>query len=375
MTIQDIKKDLITLGLGDNTDLALLVYLAAAIRGILQKISILVTGPSGAGKSYLVKTVLDLFPKEDIIAVSKMTPAALVRYGDLSDKVLFVYEKFRDELFAQYIRELISEGEVIYPTANELYHLKGPITLIETTVNPYIVGIENKSRCFVVSVNTSEKVRNSILERQKALRTLEGLPINTEAGQIQSKHRGFHKSLDKTLSVVIPFAKRIKFASLSQHASRILERIMNIITAIAFIEQANRPVKESSGHRYVEAIENDYKTAKEILCAIPIDDSESVLPEDTIEFTEILRRHREFLSQLGRFTRAHIFDIIGKSHYPHKSSKIVIKHLSILSQIGYIDEVPVRGLKNRCEYSFGRLFPSGSSGKLSNNCYETLSLL
>lgn len=374
MLIQNIKKDLIALGLGDNIYLALLIYLAAAVRHTAQKISILVTGPSGAGKSYLVKTVLDLFPREDIIAVSKMTPAALVRYGDLSGKVLLVYEKFKDELFAQYIRELISEGEVIYSTANELHHLKGPTTLIETTANPYIVGVENKSRCFVVSVNTDKKVRQSILERQKSMRTLEGFHMNIEMNTIQTYHRKFHQNLDRSLLVVIPFAKRIKFISLSQHTSRILDRILNVISAVAFVEQGNRAVKELSGYRYIEATESDFNTAKEILQALPIDETESVLPEDTIEFTEILRHHRETLSQSGGFTRSHVFDIIEKSYYPHKSDKVVIKHLSILSRIGYIDEKPIRGLKNRCEYSFGSLFPATSSGRMSNNCYETLSL-
>ncbi len=380
MIIQDLKKDLIEAGLGDNINLALLIYLAASVRVMPQKISILVTGPAGAGKSFLVESVLKLIPEEDILAASKMTPVALVRQGDLSKKILYIYERVKDAQLEQYTRELISEGEVLYFTAktggagvNE-YRLKGPTTFIQTTVNPNIVGIENKSRCFVVDINTSEEARRNIHERQKTLRTIEGSHnIRTMSG-IQRRHKEFQKRLDASIDVWIPYAERIRFHSFVQHSSRILSRILNVITAIAFLEQSSRQVKEEGGRKYIEAVEDDFNTARDILQALPIDESESVLPDDTLAFTEILRHYREALSRSGRFTRSHIFDIIEKSHYPHKSSKVVIKHLSILSQIGYIDEMPVRGLKNRCEYSFGTRFPVPASDKLSSNCYETLSL-
>ncbi len=381
MIIQDLKKDLIEAGLGDNINLALLIYLAASVRATPQKISILVTGPAGAGKSFLVESVLTFIPEEAILAASKMTPIALVRQGDLSNKILYIYERVKDAQFEQYTRELISEGEVLYFTAkaggagvNE-YRLKGPTTFIQTTVNPNIVGIENKSRCFVVDINTSEEARRNIHERQKILRTIEGLHnIRTMSG-IQRRHKEFQKSLDASIDVWIPYAKRIRFHSFVQHSSRILSRILNVIAAIAFLEQGNRQIREEDGRRYIEAIEDDFNIARDMLQALPIDESESVLPEDTIGFTENLRQHREILSQSGGFTRAHIFDIIRKSYFPHKSDKVVIKHLSILTQIGYIDQKPTRELKNRCNYSLGESFPLASSGRLLNNCYETLSLV
>lgn len=374
MKIHEIKEDLLKLGLGDNIDLALLIYLAVSMRKTERKISVLVTGPSGAGKSYLVKTIMELFPRDDIITISRMTPAALVRYGDLSNKVLFIYEKFKDELFAQYIRELISEGEVIYTTANEQHRLQGPTTLIETTVHPQMITIENKSRCFVVEINISEGARHNILERQKELRTINGLLGDKEIKDIQNKHKDFQKNLDPSIIVVIPYAKRIKLQSFAQHASRILDRILNTISAITFLEQDRRQIKESSCHRYIEANENDFYIAKEILQKLPIDETESVLPDDTVKFIETLRAHREKLYQLGTFTRGHVFDIINNSNYPHKSSKVVIKHLSILNQIGFIDERPVRGLKNRCEYTLSRTFSALLRQRLLRNCYATLSL-
>ena len=374
MTLRDVINDLVSLGLGDNLDLAVLIYLAVTMRKAERKISVLVTGPSGAGKSYLAKKVIDLFPQEDIIAMSRVTPAALVRYGDLSSKVLFIYEKFKDELLAQYIRGLITEGEVIYNTANELHRLQGPTTLVETTVNSNIIGIENKSRCFVVGINASGEARSNILERQKELRTIKTLSNNNEIEDIQRKHREFQGNLDPSITVIIPYAKRIRLHTLAQHAPRILERVLNVITAIGFLEQGNREIKELNGYRYVEAEENDFCIAKEILQKLPIDETESILPEDTVKFIETLKNHREQLYQHGTFTRGHIFDIISGSNYPYKSSKVVIKHLSTLNQIGFIDERPVRGLKNRCEYTLSKTFSALLTERSPRNCYTTLSL-
>ncbi|NQU73267.1 MAG: hypothetical protein HQ547_00965 [Candidatus Omnitrophica bacterium] len=374
MTIRDIKEDLIGLGLGGNVDLATLLYLSLTMRKAERKISMLITGPSSAGKSYLADTVINLFPQEDIIKVSRVTPAALVKYGDLSRKVLFVYEKFKDELFAQYIRGLISEGEVIHATANELCRLQGPTTLVETTANPNIIGIENKSRCFVVGINTSEEARSNILERQKELRTIRAFPLNKETEDTQRGHKEFQENLDPTIDVIIPYAKRIKLHTLAQHAPRILERVLNVITAIGFLEQGKREVKELNGHRYIEAEETDFYIAKEILQKLPIDETESILPEDTVKFIETLRAHRNKLYELGTFTRGHLFDIINKSDYPHRSSKVVIKHLSVLNQIGFIDERPVRGLKNRCEYTLNKAFTVLLTQRSPQNCYATLSL-
>lgn len=374
MNIQELKNDLQQLGLNDNLNLAALLYLAEMMRKTKYKISILITGPAGAGKSFLVKAVTDLIPAEDLLVISKMTPAALVRCQDLSGKVVYRYENSEGEQFAQYIRQLISEGEVIYPTANMEYRLKGPTTFIETTTNPNVVGIENKSRYFVVGINTSTEARRNIFEIQKELRTVRGFQTNAVMAGIQRKHKEFQKNLDPSIEVVISFAKEIAFRSYAQHGSRILDRVLNVISAIAFLQQGERNIIEAEGHRYIEATEDDFYTAKTILQELPIDESEAVVPEETIAFIEILRCHREKLNQLSTFTRGHIFDIVSNSDYPHKSMKVVIKQLAILSEIGYIDIHPVRGLKNRCEYKFGVAFPTLPSEKLLRNCYATLSL-
>jgi len=373
MKISKLRNDLVSLGLGNNLDLAALLYLAATVRKTKYKISVLITGPAGLGKSYLAKKVLDLFPPEDILSRSRITPASLVRQGDLSGKILFIYEKYKDPQFAQYIRELISEGEVTYSTANTEYVLRGPTTLIETTVNSEIFGIENRSRCFVAGLNTSQEVREDILCRQKSLRTAKGFVSERTAKSLQDEHCVFQKNLNHNLAVSIPFAEQIKFCASPYHAPRIMDRILNLISAIAFLNQDQRNKEADGETKYIEATCDDFYEAKQILTGVHIDEDEAALTRDLVEFIDFLRQHKGELKQNGSFTRSQVKAVAVESSR-FKNYNVTAKYFKKLSALGFINELAVRGLKNRIDYSFTNDFPVGAVDNLLANCYSTLSL-
>ncbi|HAZ10800.1 MAG TPA: hypothetical protein DCY56_06825 [Candidatus Omnitrophica bacterium] len=373
MKIQELKEDLKILGVGDNLNLALLLYLAATVRKTRYKISVLVSGPAGLGKSHLAKTVLDLFPSEDILFRSRITPASLVRQGDLSDKILFIYEKYEDPQFAQYIRELISEGEVTYSTANEEHVLKGPTTLIETTVNSEIFGIENRSRCFVAGINTSQEAREGILCRQKLLRTVKGFISERATKCLQDKHRTFQKNLNHNLAVGIPFAEQIKLGASPYHAPRIMERTLNLISSITFLNQNQRTVETDGETRYIGAVHDDFYEAKQILTSVHIDEDDASLTRDLVEFIVFLREHKRELFQNRTFTRNQVTAVATEGSR-FKNYNVTAKYFKKLSALGFLNELPVRGLKNRIDYSFTDDFPIGSADNLLANCYSTLSL-
>lgn len=373
MKIQELREDLTALGLGDNLDLAVLLYLAATVRKTEHKIPVLITGPAGLGKSHLAKTVLDLFPPEDILILSRITPASLVRQGDLSSKILFIYEKYKDQQLAQYVRELISEGEVTYSTVNGEYVLRGPTTLIETTVNPEIFGIENRSRCFVTGLNTSQEARENILCMQKTLRTAKGFTSERTAKSLQDKHRVFQKNLNHNLAVSIPFAEQIKFCSSSYHAPRIMDRILNFISAIAFLDQNQRAVEIDGEIRHLEATRDDFYEAKQILTSVHINEDEAALTSDFVEFIDFLRKHKGELKQNGKFTRKQIQTFAAEGSR-FKNYNVTAKYFKDLSALGFINELSVRGARNRIDYSLTDDFPVGSVENLLANCYSTLSL-
>jgi len=373
MKIQKLKEDLINLGLKDNLNLALLLYLSATVSKTRYKISVLVNGPAGLGKSHLAKTVLDLFPSEDIITNSRMTPASLVRHGDLRKKILYIYEKFIDPQFAQYIRELLTEGEVVYSTAKGEHRLLGPTTVIETTVNSEIFGIENRSRCFVAGINRSQDAIDNIFRRQKMLMTIKGLETEQAFKFLQDEHHNFQRKLDYSLRVIIPFGEDIQLTSRVYHSPRIVTRIRHLISAIAFLNQEERSIEGSGEFKYIEANRDDFNEAKQILTDVPLEEDDVILPRDVIEFIEALRRNRPALSQNTTFSRNKAMEVLHDKSQFH-SYKVITKYLKILASLGFIDVSALPGLRNQIGYSFSEEFPIGSSENLAKNCYSTLSL-
>ncbi|MFH1422938.1 MAG: hypothetical protein ABIH42_09545 [Planctomycetota bacterium] len=372
MKINEIKNDLEILGLKDNIYLGLLLYLSMSVRKASHKISVLVTGPAGVGKSYIAKTVLDLAPEEDVIAISRMTPAALVRQGDLSKKILYVYEKFGDEQFAQYIRELISEKKVIYETANALHELIGPTTLIETTTKPNLVNIENKSRCFVIAYNDSPQVLDSILTRQKLLRSREGLYLIDKSEEIKEKHRTFQVSLNSDISVILP--KDIKYTPICTHAPRIFERIQNLISAIAFIDQGSRERITHQGKVYIEATREDFYIAKEILVNVKSDEDESIISAEIAEFLEVLMENKETLCMRGTFSVSDVVDIVQRNNFKWRSHGKIKKLLCALSELQLLTREDIRGRFNSISYRFSAEIPRRRFDAMTTCSYITLSL-
>jgi len=298
-----------------------------------------------------------------------MTPAALTRQGDLSEKILFIYEKFKDSQYAQYIRQLISEGEVIYTTADDEHRLKGPTTLIETTVDSGIVGIENKSRCFTVRVNTSSEAKSGILEKQKVGRTLEGLLFKSNFLSLKEKHKTFQESLDNSLEVVIPFSKSINFHAMPHHATRMLDRVLNVISAIAYISQKQRKTKEAGGIRYVEATEDDFIEAKRLLTKLVLDEDDHEIPFESIKLAEELLLNRERLN--GSFSRSDLLSVLNKRYRTFKPIK---KRLDPLVEAGFINITKQGGYKNGYKYELDNEFIIMNPEDLTRNSYAVLSL-
>lgn len=372
MKIDELKRDILDLGLEENLYLSVLIYLAATARKMENKISVITSGPAGLGKSHIAKTILNLFPEEAIVSSSRITPAGLLTLKDLSHKVLYIYEKFHDSQFSQYIRELMTEGEVRYMTAEGEKSLEGPVTVIETTVNADVIGIENKSRCFSAGINQTSEARNRILERQRKNRTIQGLQREKDFDVLRARHRTFQHELEP-LRVVIPYAEGIRFQCPSHHAARAQERLLNVISVIAFMDQKNRQQKIYKGMAYIDAKESDFEEAKEILTNIPIDENELTLPPEVIEFVNLARSCKENLCVTGYFTRNKMLEALPPDSV-YRTYKAVAKILKILCQFGFINERPVRGAKNRAEYSFEKDFPMSLMNSLSLNCYSSLRL-
>ncbi len=137
----------------------MMLFLSFISRLLLNSISAIVKGASASGKSALVKCILSLIPKKDVLSFSFITPKALPHFAkNLSHKILFVQEQPGSQGADYSIRTTISEGEIsiALPIKDEA---SGNFTTIEKripavgmvfveTTTKERVHVENQTRVF-----------------------------------------------------------------------------------------------------------------------------------------------------------------------------------------------------------------------------------
>ncbi|MGB2710821.1 MAG: hypothetical protein WBC33_04835 [Conexibacter sp.] len=168
-----VATDLGRAGFAGSTREAKLLYLVATSRLLERPISTAVKGPSSAGKSFVVKSVLEFFPKSAFLTMTAMSPKALVYSKEpLAHRVLVLYEADGMGSTAELIlRSLLSEGHIVYDTvasedgsAPEGKHIErdGPTSFITTTTR-VALHRENETRFFSVTVSDSAEHTHAIL--------------------------------------------------------------------------------------------------------------------------------------------------------------------------------------------------------------------
>jgi hypothetical protein len=166
--------DLAQGGFAGGTREAKLLYLVATSRLLDRPISTAVKGPSSAGKSFVVKRVLEFFPQSAFLAMTAMSPKALVYSKEpLAHRVLVLYEADGMGSTAELIlRSLLSEGHIVYDTVvaedgsapdGRRIEREGPTSFITTTTRVSLHS-ENETRFFSVTVSDSGEHTRAILE-------------------------------------------------------------------------------------------------------------------------------------------------------------------------------------------------------------------
>jgi hypothetical protein len=165
--------DLGQAGFAGGTREAKLLYLVATSRMLERPISTAVKGPSSAGKSFVVKRVLEFFPPSAFLAMTAMSPKALVYSKEpLAHRVLVLYEADGMGPTAELIlRSLLSEGHIVYDTVvsedgsapdGRRIEREGPTSFITTTTRVTLHS-ENETRFFSVTVSDSAEHTRAIL--------------------------------------------------------------------------------------------------------------------------------------------------------------------------------------------------------------------
>ena len=134
-------------------------------------------GPSSGGKSEIRKQVLEFFPPEDVVSFVTLSEKALLYMdGDFPHKILSMAEAaglqeyaLRDTL----LRELMSEGRLVYPVAQKIGNQittesiikNGPVCFMVTTTKAALHP-ENETRMISLEIDDSEAQTRRVLKKQ-----------------------------------------------------------------------------------------------------------------------------------------------------------------------------------------------------------------
>lgn len=275
--VEQLLCDYETIGLVGEESNKLLCYLAAVSRKMPEPLSVLILSSSGAGKSALQDATLKLCPPEDVVKLTSMTGKALFYKGrnSLKHKILALEEEAGAEGAAYPLRALISAGElVIETTVKDLSsgqlttvqnRVEGPAAVFITTTSPD-TDPETRSRFFVTSVDESRAQTRRILDFQRSRRTLDGQAGERNRDAVLRRHRNFQRLLQPVV-VVNPFAGELAYSDDRLQSRRDQPKLLNLISAVAFLRQMGKRVrimKEHDGQPYIEVDPDDLRVADEL---------------------------------------------------------------------------------------------------------------
>jgi len=228
-----------------------ILFLIFISRLLSDSLSCIVKGSSASGKSSLVQTILNLVPKENVLAFSFLTAKALVHSdNDLSHKILFVQEHKGSQSADYSIRTSLSEKElsIMIPVKDEITgnftsiskSIKADgLVFVETTTRER-VHPENQTRVFDLFVDESpEQTEKILFAEAQCIKDKRSLDTELKVWRAS-------KTLLQLHEVVIPYATDLvpAFPKGKLRVRRDFKRFLSLIRAHALLYQYQRERRE-----------------------------------------------------------------------------------------------------------------------------------
>ncbi len=254
-------------------------YLIAVSRKLPDPLSAILISQSGAGKSGLAGVLERLVPPEEMVFWSRLTPQALyyVEKDFLKRKLVVIEEREGSDAADYSIRALQSKHKLVQavplkdPATGAIrtctLEVEGPAAFLETTTRLHI-NPENASRCFELYLDETPAQTERVHDAQRALKTAEGLTKRQRTRAVELLHQNAQRLLEP-VPVVIPYAPLLTFPATWLRTRRDHLRLLNLIEAVAFLHQMQRPRRRlPSGSEYIEAKVEDYAIAYELAASV-----------------------------------------------------------------------------------------------------------
>jgi len=302
-----------------------------------------------------------------LIKVTSLSDRALFYKGEnsLCHKVLAL-EEVAGAFGARYaVRNLISQKMLTVETTiknpltgkmeTQVNTVRGPAAVFETTTEPE-TDAETKSRFIIATVDESAGQTRAIVEAQRQRHTVEGWERKLKRGEILRRHHAFQRLL-RPLRVVNPFEPFLSYGDDRLLFRRDHPKYLDLILAVAFLHQMQRPVKTHPGiGDHIEVALEDIALANELALELFGHALDDLSPPSR----ELLREIRVYVErravELGvdpsrvEFSRRELRQVLKWSEYRLRC------HLRELERMEYL--LPVAGRHGQL-YSY-RLLDEGS---------------
>lgn len=260
---------------------AKLVYLVVASRVLDHPASAAVKGLSGAGKSYTVECVLRAFPASAVLVMTAMSEHALIYMREsFAHRTLVLYEatalregreKNEGNQTAMFIRTLLSEGRLVYPTVQKDKHgnlatvvieKEGPTNFLVTTTATSLHN-ENETRMLSLAADDSMRQTSAVLNAIAGAKKRSGADFSDWHA---FDHWVWHASHD----VVVPYAGWLaaNIPPVAVRLRRDFATLLALIETHAILHQLDREIDE---HGRIVAVPDDYLAVRELVADLMSD--------------------------------------------------------------------------------------------------------
>lgn len=254
---------------------AKLIYLVVASRILDHPASAAVKGLSGAGKSYTVECVLRAFPASAVIVMTAMSEHALIYMRQsFAHRTLVLYEatalregreKNEGNQTAMFIRTLLSEGRLVYPTVQKDKHgnlvtivieKEGPTNFLVTTTATSLHN-ENETRMLSLAADDSKEQTTAVLNAIASARKRSGADFS-------DWHAFDHWMWHANHEVVVPYAEWLaaNIPPVAVRLRRDFATLLALVETHAILHQLDREIDE---HRRIVATPDDYLAVRELV--------------------------------------------------------------------------------------------------------------
>jgi len=344
--LDQIDKDLETIGFVGEERNKQLAYLIATSRKLSKPLSAIVRSESGAGKSYLMECVAELMPPEEVQYFSRLTPQSLYYMGkdELVHKLMIVDERDGSEEAEYPIRTLQTRRKLTLavpikdPSTGKIQtkqiEILGPIAYMESTTSATI-NPENANRSFEIFLDVSDEQTRRIYVAQQKSHTLEGWQQKGKRVAAARRHHNAQRLL-KPVRVLIPFTDRIKFPISWTRGRRDHDRLLCLIEVIAFLHQYQRPTIRQEGEEYIEATVADYALAYELARTAFMHALTDVPREAKQLLSQIRGMVKEWSERLALDEKEYGFRRRDVREYTKQPDHLVKRAIRILEDLEYL---------------------------------------